>query len=260
MFVRVEPATSGAALKETMTRMSLGQTRKRRWKWLLLIVPLAVIVLVVGGTYVYIHFIEPDPAPRLAFASVDPSSGSEADDASATAAGRIDGTWSIAAGSKVQYRVQEVLNGQDNEATGTATDVTGQFTIAGTTIDAASFTVDMASFSSSQDLRDSQFRGRIMETSKFPTSTFELAAPITLPAIPDNLVQIDVNATGRFTLHGVTKELTVQLKARRNGSQVELNGTVPVTFADYAIDDPSGGPAQVGKDGEMEFLLIFKKS
>ena len=32
-----------------------------------------------------------------------------------------------------------------------------------------------------------------------------------------------------------------------------------VTFADYEIDDPSGGPASVGSDGELEVLLVFAR-
>jgi len=50
------------------------------------------------------------------------------------------------------------------------------------------------------------------------------------------------------------------LKGRRNGATIEVNGTIPVTFADYGIDNPSGGPAQVGDTGEVEVLLAFAKS
>jgi hypothetical protein len=32
---------------------------------------------------------------------------------------------------------------------------------------------------------------------------------------------------------------------------------VPITFSDYSIDNPSGGPASVGNTGELEFLLVF---
>jgi polyisoprenoid-binding protein YceI len=252
------------ASKETMTRMSFGRTLKQRWKWLLLLVPLAIVALVVGGTYIYIHFISPDPAPRLTFSSVAASTRSSGSSASGVApvpaSGSLDGTWSIAAGSKVQYRVQEVLNGQDNEATGTSTGVTGEFALAGTTIDSASFTVDMKTFSSGESQRDNQFRNRIMETSQFPTATFVLTSPITLDAIPDDLVEISIKATGNLTLHGTTKQLTIDMKARRNGAQIELNGTVLVTFSDYGINNPSGGPAQVGDDGEMEFLLLLARA
>lgn len=33
--------------------------------------------------------------------------------------------------------------------------------------------------------------------------------------------------------------------------------TIPITFADYGIDNPSAGPAQVGDEGELEFLLVL---
>jgi len=236
--------------------MSLGQALKRHWKWLVVAVPVAIVAVVLGGTYIYIHFIAPDPAPRLAFSS---STASDAGDASATAAGAIDGTWSATKGSKVQYRVHEVLNGLDNEATGTSTGVTGTFAISGTTVSAATFTVDMKSFSSSEDQRDRQFENRIMNTSQFPTATFELTAPIALSAIPDNLVEVTVPAVGKLTMHGTTKDVTIELKARRNGAHLEVNGTLPVTFSDYGINNPSGGPASVGDAGEMEFLLIFAR-
>jgi polyisoprenoid-binding protein YceI len=240
--------------------MSFARVFKQRWKWLLLIIPALAVVVVVGGTYVYIHFIAPDPAPRLVFSS--PSAGQSSaggNDASATAAGKIDGTWSVTGGSKVQYRVQEVLNGQGNEATGATTAVTGQLAISGTTVSSASFTVDMTTFSSTEDVRDGQFQNRIMNTSRFPTSTFELTSPIALTAIPDNLVEVIVKATGKLTLHGTTKDITFDLKARRNGAQLEVNGTIPITFSDYNINNPSGGPARVGNNGDLEFLLAFAK-
>ena len=232
---------------------------KRRWKWFVA-VPVALVVLVFGGTLVYIHFIAPDPAPKPAFSSVDPSgSAASGGDASATAAGNIDGTWKVSDGSFVQYRVHEKLNGLDNEATGTTNAVTGQLTIDGTTVNTASFTADLTKVTSDESRRDDQFQGRIMNTSSFPTGTFELTAPIQLGSIPDNLAQITVNVTGKLTLHGTTKDVTFPLKARRNDAHLEALGTIPITFSDYNIDNPSGGPASVGNTGDLEFQLFFAK-
>ena len=45
---------------------------KRHWKWFVA-VPVALVVLIFGGTLVYIHFIAPDPAPKLTFSSADPA-------------------------------------------------------------------------------------------------------------------------------------------------------------------------------------------
>src|SRR5436190_16812097 len=102
---------------------------KRHWKWFVA-VPVALVIAVVGATFVYIHFIAPDPAPKLTFSSGGPAGSidSGAGDASATAAGNINGTWTATNGSEVQYRVHEKLNGLDNEATGATTAVTGQLT------------------------------------------------------------------------------------------------------------------------------------
>ena len=248
--------------------MAVKELLKRRWKWLLLIVPVAIFVLIEAGTYVYIHFISPDPDPVLTFSSLSTDSAPAAGSGSAstgsgdpaqTAAGAIDGTWTIDAGSEVQYRVQEKLNGQDNEATGDTTAVTGELIIAGTTVSSANFSVDMTQVSSDDSRRDGQFRNRIMETGRFPTATFELTEPIELDGIPENGVEITVQATGELTLHGTTKTVTFDLLARRNGAHIEVNGTIPITFSDYEIDNPSGGPASVGDNGDLEFLLVFTK-
>jgi polyisoprenoid-binding protein YceI len=219
---------------------------------------------------VYIHFIAPDPAPKPSFANVpvatgssasesSTSSASDAGDPARTAAGAIDGTWKIASGSLVQYRVQEVLNGQDNTATGSTTAVTGELAIAGTTVSSASFSADMTKVASSEDRRDDQFQNRIMETDRFPTATFELTSPIELSSIPDNLVEVTVPATGKLTLHGTTNTVTFDLQARRNGAQLEVIGTIPITFSDYKINNPSGGPASVGDDGNLEVQLVLTK-
>jgi polyisoprenoid-binding protein YceI len=239
--------------------MSLAEAAKRRWLWLVIGLPVALVVLVVGGTFVYIHFIEADPPPRLTLSSDPSTTGSDPSATASAPAGGVDGTWNATNASVVGYRVKEVLFGQDNEAAGRTNAVTGDITIAGTTVNTAKFTVDMTKVTSDQGQRDGQFRGRIMQTSQFPTSTFELTQPIQLASIPANLQEISVTATGKLTLHGVTKDVAVDLKARLNGSHLEVNGTIPVTFSDYNISNPSGGPAQVGDNGEIEFLLVFQK-
>lgn len=240
--------------------MPLAQLVKRRGKWLLLIIPVALVVLVEAGIFVYIHFISPDPAAKLSFADVPTGAApSDAGDPALTAAGVIDGTWTVGGGSKVQYRIEEKLSGQSNEATGQDTAVTGQLAIAGTTVSSASFSVDMKKFETNEDQRNTQFHNRIMNTGKFPTATFELTAPIELTAIPENLTQITAKATGKLTLHGTTNTVTFDLLARRNGAHIEVNGTIPITFSEYAINNPSGGPASVGNNGDLEFLLVLTK-
>jgi polyisoprenoid-binding protein YceI len=247
--------------------MSLRETLRRPRTWLIA-VPVLVLLVVVVGPFVYLNFIKEDAPERLTFDSVTTTTAATGttDTTAATtattatpAAGELAGTWTVGAGSIAGYRVEETLFGQSSEAAGRTEAVTGEIVITGTTIESASFVVDLTTVASDDDRRDNQFHGRIMNTATFPTATFELSEPIELDAVPADLEQITVPVTGELTMHGVTNSVTVDLLARRNGATIEVNGTIPITFAEYDIANPSGGPAQVGDDGEIEFLLVLTR-
>lgn len=229
----------------------------RRFRW-----PIAAAVVVLGvvvvAPYLYLNVIRDDPADRLSLDDVTTTTpGGPSSSRTAADTEGIDGTWTTTADSVVQYRVTEVLFGQDAEATGTADGVTGTAEIAGTTVTAVEVEVDMTTFQSDESRRDGQFQGRIMETAEFPTATFTLTEPLDLGTVPADGDDVSVEATGELTMHGVTNEITFTLTARRTGSAFAANATIPITFSDYGIDDPSGGPATVGDDGELEVLLVF---
>jgi polyisoprenoid-binding protein YceI len=162
-------------------------------------------------------------------------------------------------GSIVGHRVSQELFGQSAEAVGRSEGVTGSLTMDGTTVTEATFEVDMATFESDESRRDGQFEGRIMEVDQFPTASFVLIEPIELGEKPAEGAEVEVEITGELTLHGVTRPVTIPHVARLDGSTFAVNGSVTVTFADYEIDDPSGGPASVGSAGELEVLLVFAR-
>lgn len=225
---------------------------RKHWKrWTVgLVVGLAV--LLVGGPYVYIHFIEGDPPAELSLTADDPSASPTATSTSASSAAA--GKYTVASGSQVGYRVEETLFGQSTTAVGRTSDVTGSATVDGVTVSAAEFTAQTSTLSSDQGGRDNQVRGRILETDTFPTGGFRLTKPITLSSAADGVTATG-SATGDLTLHGVTKSVTFEVKAKRSGSTIEVNGSIPIHFSDYEIDNPSGGPATTGDDGTLEFLL-----
>jgi polyisoprenoid-binding protein YceI len=241
--------------------------KKRSWlRWLIGGI-VVVLVLVVGGPFVYIHFIEgPAPAPLSLSTTTTPTTIAKpgAAGSGTTAAtdksGSLDGVWKVGSGSTAGYRVKEDLFGQHAEAVGRTTSVTGSMTIAGTQVTKGSFTVDMTSVTSDRSQRDGQFQGRIMDTATYPTSSFVLTAPIQLAPVPNDGVIKKYQATGKLTLHGTTNSVTFPLNAKRSGSVIQVQGIVPITFADYNIDNPSGGPASVGNSGQMEFLLQLQQS
>src|SRR4029077_5648506 len=126
-------------------------------------------------------------------------------------------------GSVVRYRIKETLFGQSGTAGGTTNSLTGRRTIAGAKVTTASFTLDKTTFHSDRSQRDGQFQGRIMDTADFPTATFTLTNPIDLGTVPANGVKITPKATGKLTLHGTTKTVTVSLTAERTGNVIQVN-------------------------------------
>jgi polyisoprenoid-binding protein YceI len=219
----------------------------------------ALLLVVVGGPYLYIHVFSKKAPPKLSVATTDTTVGSSSDTAAAgTGSVALDGAWKVATGSTVGYRVKEVLFGQSNTAVGRTSSVTGQFAASGTSINSGTFTVDMTSVTSDKSMRDRQFQGRIMETSTYPTATFELTKPIDLGSVPADGVVKTVSATGKLTLHGVTKTVTIPLSAKRSATTIDVSGQLPITFADWNISNPSfGGTVTTDDNGTLELLLKF---
>jgi polyisoprenoid-binding protein YceI len=135
--------------------------------------------------------------------------------------------------------------------------ITGTMTLDGATITDASFTVDMTTVTSDESRRDEQFNGRIMETSVYSTATFTLTEPIDLGTLPDANTDVTATATGELALHGVTKTVTFDIQGRYTGSQVEIAGSIPITFADWDISNPSFGPVTTEDHGILEFSIVF---
>lgn len=228
---------------------------------------LSVVVLVLGvGLFLYLR----DDAPEKANAD-DTAAGLDEEGLDAASIDDVEGTWNVTTSigdteetsTFVGYRVDEELGGGigAQTAAGRTSDVTGTVTIAGGQVTEASFEVDMTTLKSDEDRRDNQLKGRGLETDTFTTASFELTEPV---ALPDNAAtgeQLTVSAPGRLTLHGVTKDVTIELTADLREGAIGIVGNTPIVLADYDIDPPSGGfVVSVADEGELEFQLFLEKS
>jgi len=225
-----------------------------------------VVVLAIGGFLLWQVFGGSTPeAVSLSSPSLSPVAS-----ASGAAPASLDGTWTIddATGSLAEgtstfagYRVQEELSGIGaNTAVGRTQNVTGSMTIDGSTITDLSVSVDMTSLQSDDDRRDNQLHSRGLETDAFPTATFTLTEPIDVGTKPKQGQQIHVNATGDFTLHGVTKSVHVPITAQWSGDRVEAVASFDVALADYQITPPTGFLVlSIADTGTVEMHLLFTK-
>jgi polyisoprenoid-binding protein YceI len=260
---------------------------KQHWKKIVGAL-VAIVVLVVGASFVYAKIINKAPAKKTAqdainatkdttpvsaaatsaagtvttvYGGAATTAGGSATTAAASGSGDVvDGNWTIASSSTVDYRVKESINGFDTEGVGTTSAITGSLTIAGTQATAGEFTVDMTTFRSDQSRRDGQFNGRVMAVNQFPTSTFTLTAPIDFQAIPAPGTSVTATATGDLTLHGVTKSVTFTVNAAKDNGKIAVQGNIPVKFSDYSIENPSFGTISTEDHGLLEFVLVFTKA
>jgi polyisoprenoid-binding protein YceI len=237
---------------------------RNRWLRWMIGVPIALVVAVTAGTWLYLNVIRDAPPERL---TLDSENGGDADANGTTTtttttggpSNGVDGAWKATTGSQAGYRVSEILNGQRAEAVGRTTSVEGSLAIAGTRTTEATFTADLTTVASDESRRDNQFRGRIMDVANHPDATFTLTKPIDVGSIPDVGGRLSASATGDLTLRGVTQPVTFELQAERTAAGFTVAGSIPITFSDYGIPNPSAGPAQVGDEGELEFLLVFAR-
>jgi polyisoprenoid-binding protein YceI len=236
----------------------MARLRARRLAVWLAGAAVAVALLAVGGAFVYIHFISgPAPAPLgLKTGGAPAATTSPAQTEPVVSSGSLAGSWRVAAGSVVGYRVNEVLAGQQNVAVGRTSAISGSMSITGHTVAAAQFTVQMATIHSDESQRDAQFNGRIMDTSAFPTGTLKLTGPIALAPLPAVGVIKSYHAAADLSLHGQTRPVTFALQAERTSGGIEVSGSIPVVFANWGISNPSFPPFVTTQNhGELEFLV-----
>ncbi len=214
---------------------------------------LAVVVAVAGAGAFWWFFVRSDaaPPPKL-------------EDTSLAAGGTVDGAWKVTGGgeSYVQYRVKEQFAGAviETDATGRTNDVTASMTINGTTVSEVNVGANLVGLRSDKERRDSYIRDNGLQSHEFPIATFMSTQPITLAQAPQKGEKITTNATGRLTLHGITKSVTFAVQGRWDGTTVQVVGTLPIRFADYGITPPNiGGFVSVGGSGTIELQLFFAK-
>jgi polyisoprenoid-binding protein YceI len=251
-------------------------SRKKKW---VLGSGIGAVLLVAAVVIVYVAFIRSDAPPPLTLNSVAATTTrvAAADNApAATAAAgastttraaasnastsNLDGAWKITNASQVGYRVTEDLIGglANNVAVGRTNAVTGTVTVAGTKVTTVDASADLTKLTSDSSRRDGQVQDRILSTRTFPTATFKLSSPIDFSSIPAVGAENKGKATGDLTIHGVTKNVTIDVTYQLvSATEIRILGTVPMVWADYKIPSPTfAGVADVRDNGAMEFLIV----
>jgi polyisoprenoid-binding protein YceI len=127
-----------------------------------------------------------------------------------------------------------------SKAKGSTKDIVGTFYLTEDGLDLdpsrqSMFTVDLTTIKSDKDMRDRRVQSDGLQTSQFPTATFTVARVTGYsPSIPAGGEQT-LQLTGTLDLHGVQKEVTWEVKARRDGDVITALATLSFPYADFNI-------------------------
>lgn len=98
-----------------------------------------------------------------------------------------------------------------------------------------------------------------MDTTTYPTATFTLTTPITLPESAVSGAPLTVDATGDLSLRGTSKSVTFPLEAEFTDGAIRVAGRINIVFADWSIPNPGFGGITTEDNGDLEFLLTFSR-
>ena len=246
------------------------------------VLAVAAVLAVIGGIVVFQQFLARDDVARLTLPpsatsspgasatqvpSTDPSASGTTSAAPGTAtASELAGTWAVADGSVVGYRVREQVGGISalTDAVGRTSAVTGSATLEATgdslAVTAASFEADLSQLESDEGRRDNRIRTMGLESDQFPTGSFVLTEMIDVPADALTGSTVDVTLTGDLTIHGVTRSVSIPAQARLNGDRIEVVGALTFPFSDFGMTPPDvAGFVSVEDDATMELLVSLAR-
>lgn len=96
--------------------------------------------------------------------------------------------------------------------------------------------MNMRDFVFPNKLMQEHFNENYIESEKYPTATF--AGKVDKAPDYTKNGQYDVAATGKFTVHGVTKERTITGKMKIEGGKITISSDFEVPLTDHKIDVP----------------------
>lgn len=240
----------------------------------------ALVLIIAGGIAGWWFFIREDA--ELATSAPDPRSfSSETPDPAATETGAPGSATAAATpatplpagttkytvdseNSFASYFAGETLAsiGLPSTAQGTTEPVTGAFYLTATGLDSnqkSSFAVDLRNFKSSESRRDQRVQ-QALETARFPTATFVATRIDGFPAAFSETDDAVMTMTGRFTLHGVEKEVTWEVRAKKAGGVITGLATLKdIRYDDYKIARPNiGGFVSVEETVTLQVTIVAR--
>jgi polyisoprenoid-binding protein YceI len=219
-------------------------------------------VVAAAGAWYFVLRSDAPPQVSLAGAvqavrATTPTDGMSTSDASTD----LKGTWTLVQGANsfVGYRVSENLAGVGSvTAVGRTTAIEGSLSFDGNAITATSVTADVSQLASDKAMRDGQLKQQALESARYPTASFALTSPISIAELPEDGETVTQAINGKLTLHGVTRDISMQVQGVLDGDTLIVVGGTNIAFADYGIESPKSMTVlSIDDHGTLELQLVF---
>jgi len=227
------------------TRHGRSSRKRHPLRWILA----GIVALVALAVVAVVIFIKQPAPPPLTLPSGGVSSPS----------GPVGGTWQVAAGSVAGFRIPESAFGISNNVVGRTTGVSGTITVFGGQVIHATFHIALLAIEVSGKT-EPQIASSL-DTGRFPAATFTLAHPVPLGPAFASGATVRITAAGDLAMNGTVHEVQVTISARRDGSELQAAGSIPVPFAEWGINRPAGFGlvGSLADHGTAEFFFILRR-
>ena len=116
-------------------------------------------------------------------------------------------------------------------------------------------TINIQSFEFEYQTMQEHFNEKYMESDKFPQATFKGKI---VQDISNITQEIEADALGKMTIHGVSKEIKIKAKISKKQDYTVVDCKIPVVFEDYKVDEPSILSKSVAKDVLIKVSVYLK--
>lgn len=141
----------------------------------------------------------------------------------------------------------------------TIEDITAKNTKASAIFNAATgdivFSIPIAEFKFAKPLMKEHFNEKYMDTEKFPKSTFQ--GKVSGYDAAATGIQ-NANATGKLTIHGVTKDVEIPGTIEKSGDKLLFKSKFIVKLEDYKVDRPQLLWQNIAEQVEVTIDFVFK--
>jgi hypothetical protein len=120
---------------------------------------------------------------------------------------------------------------------------------------AIAFSVPIVEFQFEKSLMQEHFNEKYMESDKFPKATFQGTLTNFNMGVTDEQV---VNATGKLTLHGVTKDVSIPGTFQMKDGKVIMTSKFMIRLEDYQVAIPQLMWQNIAEEVEVSLTFIYK--